>query len=53
MGGVNCNFLLAYYEIDRDTWRHDLALDASGERGRWVWVMLEPVVEPAFELDLG
>ena len=38
--GVTCNFLV-YYEIDKDTSKHNLALDAYGEGDGWV--LLEAV----------
>ena len=40
INGINCNFYV-YYEIDRDTFKHNLALDAYGEGDGWV--LLEPM----------
>ena len=37
--GVKCNFFV-YYEVDQDTSKHNLALDAYGEDDGWV--LLEP-----------
>ena len=38
--GVNCSFCI-YYDIDKDTSKHTLALDSYGEGDGWV--LLEPV----------
>ena len=40
INGVNCNFYV-YYDIDKDTSKHNLALESYGEDDGWV--LLEPL----------
>ena len=43
INGVNCNFYI-YYDIDKDTSKHNLALESYGEDDEDDgWVLLEPL----------